>query len=118
SAKPDPGNGPPAESARKEVLSATAACEQTSSKAFQAAAVELETATAALVATPDAGKREAARAAYHRAMDAWQVIEAMLIGPALPRSQPGGAELRDNIYSWPLVSRCAVEEQLVARGYE
>jgi predicted lipoprotein len=116
--KPGGENPPPAETARKEVLSATAACEQTSAKAFQAAAVELETATAALAATPDAGKREAARAAYHRAMDAWQVIEAMQVGPTLPRSQPGGAEFRDNIYSWPLVSRCAIEEQIVARGYE
>ncbi|HZH78068.1 MAG TPA: imelysin family protein, partial [Archangium sp.] len=33
------------------------------------------------------------------------------------RALPGGADLRDNIYSWPLVSRCAVEEQLVSRGY-
>jgi len=116
--KPDGGNGPPAETVRKELLGATAACEQTSARSFQAAAVELETATAALSASPEAGQREAARAAFHRAMDAWQVLEAMQVGPALPRSQPGGAELRDNIYSWPLVSRCAVEEQLVARGYE
>jgi len=112
------GNGPPAETARKELLSATAACEQTSTQAFRAAAAELETATAALVATPEAGKLEAARTAYHRAMDAWQVVEAMQVGPALPRSKPGGAELRDHIYSWPLVSRCAIEEQIVARGYE
>jgi len=112
------GNGPPAESVRKELLSAISACEQTSTQAFQATAVELETATAALVATPEVGTLEAARAAYHRAMDAWQVIEAMQVGPALPRSKPGGAELRDHIYSWPLVSRCAIEEQIVARGYE
>jgi uncharacterized protein len=116
--KPDGGGGPPAETVRKELLSATGACEQTSAKRFQAAAVELEAATAALAATPEVGTREAARAAFHRAMDAWQVLEAMQVGPALPRSQPGGAELRDNIYSWPLVSRCAIEEQLVARGYE
>ena len=38
----------------------------------------------------------------------------MQVGPAAPRSQPGGAELRDNIYSWPLMSRCAVEEQIVS----
>jgi predicted lipoprotein len=115
---PGPGPGPGTEPARKEVVSAAGACVQTSAKAFQAVAVELESATAALAASADAGKREAARAAFHRAMDAWQVLEAMQIGPALPRSEPGGAELRDNIYSWPLVNRCAVEEQIVARGYE
>jgi predicted lipoprotein len=50
-------------------------------------------------------------------MDSWQVLEAMRFGPAAPRSFPGGADLRDQIYSWPLVSRCAVEEELVAQGY-
>ncbi|WP_044185788.1 imelysin family protein [Hyalangium minutum] len=116
--KPDPGNTPPAETVRKELLAAVGSCEQSRSKAFQATAVELETATAALAAAPDTANRDAARAAFHRAMDAWQEIDAMQVGPTLPRSQPGGAELRDNIYSWPLVSRCAVEEQIVARGYE
>jgi predicted lipoprotein len=114
--KPDPGPG--TEPARKEVLSASGACVLTNAKAFQAAAVELESSTAALAASPEIGKRDTARAAFHRAMDAWQVLEAMQIGPALPRSQPGGAELRDNIYSWPLVNRCAIEEQIVSRGYE
>ncbi|MFP2910503.1 imelysin family protein [Pyxidicoccus sp. 3LFB2] len=51
-------------------------------------------------------------------MDRWQVLEVMQIGPAAPRNMPGGAELRDNIYSWPLVSRCAVEEQIVNKSYE
>jgi predicted lipoprotein len=116
--EPGGGNGPGAETARKEVVGAAGACVQASARTFQAAAVELESAAAALAAGPEAGKRAAARAAFHRAMDAWQVLEAMQLGPALPRSQPGGAELRDNIYSWPLVNRCAVEEQIVARGYE
>jgi predicted lipoprotein len=114
--RPEPGPG--TEPARKEVLSVSGACVQTNARAFQVAAVELESATAALAASPETGKRDMAREAFHRAMDAWQVLEAMQIGPALPRGQPGGAELRDNIYSWPLVNRCAVEEQIVARGYE
>jgi predicted lipoprotein len=50
-------------------------------------------------------------------MDAWQVAEVMQVGPAATRGMPGGQEIRDNIYSWPLVSRCAVEEQIVSRGY-
>jgi predicted lipoprotein len=108
---------PVAETARKELLSAVGACVQTNARTFQAAAVELESAAAALAASSEHGKRELARTAFHRAMDAWQVLEAMQVGPAAPRSLPGGAELRDHIYSWPLVSRCAIEEQIVSRGY-
>lgn len=110
--------GPGAQETRKEVLSAVGACVQTSAREFQALAVQLEAATAALAASPDTGKRDAAREAFGKAMDSWQVLEVMQFGPAAPRSMPGGEELRDNIYSWPLVSRCALEEQIVARGYE
>ncbi len=103
---------------REALLKAAGTCVLTEAREFQAAAVGLEEAAAALVAQPEAGPREAARQAYHQAMDAWQILEVMQLGPAAPRSLPGGAELRDNIYSWPLVSRCAIEEQLVSRGYE
>jgi predicted lipoprotein len=117
--KPDGGNEPAqAEATRVELLKAVSACVQTSAREFQTAAGELKAATEALAAGPDAGTRQAAREAFHRAMEAWQVVEPMQLGPAAPRSMPGGAELRDNIYSWPLVSRCAIEEQIVSRGYE
>jgi predicted lipoprotein len=112
------GGGPGAEAERKELLRAVGACVQKSAEDFRARAQQLETATAALATGPDAGKREAAREAYQRAMDAWQVLEVMQIGPAALRSVPGGQELRDNIYSWPLVSRCPIEEMIVSRGYQ
>jgi predicted lipoprotein len=117
--KPDGGTEPgPAEGTRVELLKAVSACVQTNARAFQTVSEELKTAVEALAASPEAGTRQAAREAFHRAMDAWQVLEPMHVGPAAPRATPGGAELRDNIYSWPLVSRCAVEEQIVSRGYE
>ncbi|HEX8700404.1 MAG TPA: imelysin family protein, partial [Myxococcaceae bacterium] len=97
---------------------AVSSCVQTSAREFQTVAGELKTAVEALAARPEAGTRQAAREAFHRAMDAWQVLEVMQIGPAATRLTPGGAEIRDNIYSWPLVSRCSVEEQIVSRGYE
>jgi predicted lipoprotein len=120
SKKPDGGTPPTgqAETTRVALLGAVSACVQSGALEFQTAAGELKTAAAALAASPGAGTRQAAREAFHKAMDAWQVLEVMQIGPAAPRSLPGGAELRDNIYSWPLVSRCAVEEQIVSRGYE
>jgi uncharacterized protein len=118
-AKPDGGTEPgKGEATRAELLKAVSACVQTSAREFQTAAGELKAAAEALVARPEAGTRQAAREAFHQAMEAWQVLELMQVGPAAPRSLPGGEELRDNIYSWPLVSRCAVEEQLVSRGYE
>jgi predicted lipoprotein len=117
--KPDGGTEPgQAETTRVELLKAVSACVQTNARAFQTVAGELKAAAEALEARPDAGTQQAAREAFHRAMEAWQVLEPMQVGPAAPRSLPGGAELRDNIYSWPLVSRCAVEEQIVSRGYQ
>jgi predicted lipoprotein len=106
------------EVARKVLLDAAGACVLRTARDFQGVAGELEAATAALAAGPDAGKQEAARAAFHRAMDVWQVAEVMQVGPAARRAFAGGADIRDNLYSWPLVSRCAVEEQLVSKGYE
>jgi predicted lipoprotein len=106
------------EAARKVLLGAAGECVLRTARDFEAAAGELKAATAALAAGPDASKQEAARAAFHRAMDLWQVIEVMQVGPAARRLFPGGADMRDNIYSWPLVSRCSVEELVVSRGYE
>ncbi|WP_164020549.1 imelysin family protein [Pyxidicoccus trucidator] len=103
---------------RQALLTATGTCVLSSAREFLTAATALETAAAAHAAQPDATTRDAARSAFHDAMDRWQVLEVMQLGPAAPRNLPGGAELRDNVYSWPLVSRCAVEEQVVARGYE
>ena len=106
-----------ADAARKVLLGAAGQCVLRTARDFQTAAGELETATAALAAGPDASRQEAARGAFHRAMDVWQVLEVMQLGPAAQRIFPGGADMRDNLYSWPLVSRCAVEEQLVSQGY-
>ena len=107
----------PPDTSRAALLSAAGACVLTTSREFLATAVTLEEATAAFAAGPATGTRDTARTAYHRAMDSWQQLEVMQVGPAAPRSQPGGAEVRDNVYSWPLVNRCAIEEQLVSRGY-
>ena len=38
-------------------------------------------------------------------------MEVMQFGPTAPGTASAAQDLRDNIYSWPLVSRCAVEEE-------
>jgi predicted lipoprotein len=116
--KPDAGTGnTEVEASRTALLGAVGACVLTSSREFLTQAQALEAATAAYAAKPEAGTREAAREAFRRALSAWQVVEVMQVGPAAPRAVAGGADLRDNIYSWPLVNRCAIEEQVVSRGY-
>ena len=78
----------------------------------------LAAAVTALVAAPaDVPARDAARAAYYAAMDAWQVAEVFQFGPLGMNSSPGGQELRDPVYSWPLFSRCTIEGNLVSQRY-
>ncbi|MCP3100078.1 imelysin family protein [Myxococcus sp. K15C18031901] len=115
---PKPPGPTGTESARAELLRATGACVEKTAREFLTTATALADATRQYAAEPTSARQTQARDAFHAAMDVWQRAEVMQVGPAAPRSLPGGAELRDNIYSWPLVSRCAVEEQVVAKGYE
>ncbi|MEO2266298.1 imelysin family protein [Pseudoalteromonas pernae] len=58
---------------------------------------------AALAAMDDA------QTAWLDAMSAWQHIEVMQMGPLLDNN----AELRNRIYSWPAISRCGVDQDVV-----
>ncbi len=105
-------------SAQTTLLGAIAGCATTTAQELQAAAGALASQTEALAASPEMGTRLAAREAFRSTMAAWQRTEPMQFGPAASSSLPGGQDLRDYIYSWPLLSRCAVEEALVAGTYE
>lgn len=102
---------------RAEVLSAAADCEVEKIRAFTSEARALETAAQALAQSPSPATTDAARAAWRSASERWAELDAMQVGPAAISTQPGGMDLRDQIFSWPLVNRCAVEELLVAQGY-
>ena len=52
--------------------------------------------------------RAAAQEAWKPAMSAWQLVEIMQFGPV---SMDNGAR-RDVIYSWPIVSACAVDQDV------
>jgi predicted lipoprotein len=103
---------------RTALLEAFGRCIQGAGRDFLGRAAELESATKALVASADAGTGDAARKAFTAAMDAWQMVEMMQVGPAAISTMPGGMDLRDHVYSWPLVNPCAVEAELVSRGFE
>ena len=66
----------------------------------------------------DAAKRQAAQDAWRQAMALWQRAEMMSWGPAGPTSITGGSGLRDEIYSWPTVDPCRVDQVLVEKGYD
>ena len=50
-----------------------------------------------------------AKQAWRNTMNVWQEIEVMQLGPLVEFS---GA-LRDNIYSWPIVSQCNVDQEVI-----
>jgi uncharacterized protein len=103
---------------RAELLGAFGVCAANQARAFRDKAQALDAAAAAYAAAPDTATRDAVRQAFKDALDAWQVIDIMQFGPTASSSVIGGKDFRGNIYSWPQVSRCAVEEAIVARTYE
>jgi predicted lipoprotein len=101
---------------RAVLLDAITTCNVELLDAFRGAAEELDTAAAA--AKDDPAAQDKARAAWTKAIDIWQKAEVFQFGPAGPSTTPGGKARRDYIYSWPLVSRCLVEQNLVSKSYE
>jgi uncharacterized protein len=86
--------------------------------AFEAAAERLRLATQALAAAPSAEAWADARGAWAAAMDLWQGAEVFLVGPAGMMSQtPDGEDMRDELYSWPIVNPCRVDQELVEGAY-
>lgn len=50
-----------------------------------------------------------AQTAWLDAMGAWQYIEMMQVGPLITNN----SELRNRIYSWPAISRCGIDQDVV-----
>lgn len=80
--------------------------------AFAERAEELAVATAALAKSPTEANLTAARDAFRAAMKVWQRLEVMQVGPAATSTLPGGQGRRDEIYAWPSVNRCAIDQEL------
>lgn len=106
---------------RREVLRALGeAAVLPSYREFHARTEDLVDACDALAARPDGtAEWKAAREAWRRAARIWQRAEVMQFGPAgAMASVAGGQDLRDQIYSWPLVNPCRVDQELVEGRYE
>lgn len=101
---------------KQALLRAFADCALRSYQDFATSATALEAAArqANEQGTPQA--REAAREAWKKAIDVWERAEVLQYGPAAMLG-PGALDMRDGIYSWPNVSRCVIETQLVDKIY-
>ncbi|HWN71296.1 MAG TPA: imelysin family protein [Haliangium sp.] len=79
---------------------------------FHARVTDMATAIdahcAGLGTADEASLRAATQEAWRQSMNTWQLVEVMLFGPV---SMNEGA-LRDVVYSWPIVSTCAVDQDV------
>lgn len=115
-AKPAPA--PPVPGPRAALLEAAGACAVEKYDEALATAKELEIRSAAWATQRTEAARDAARDAWSDAMSAWQKAELYRMGPTARPNDPGAESLRDEIYAWPLLSRCKIEEQIVSKAYE
>jgi predicted lipoprotein len=102
---------------KRGLLEAVAACTVRELCVFQGHATTLRDRAATAASEPSDAATTAAREAWRAAMASWEVLEFFQFGPAAASLNPGGQGLRDRIYSWPLVARCKVDEQVVNRFY-
>lgn len=92
-------------------------------RGFDDRADALAGATAALADAVAAGTAsesdwQAARGAWREAMRAWQGLEVLQVGPAGSRTlRVGGRGLRDEIYSWPAVNPCRVDQETASEDF-
>ncbi len=87
---------------------------------FAEEAGALVTATEALAAEQSEANRTAAQEAWADAMRVWQRAEVFQIGIAGMSGTlgvVGGMDLRDEIYSFPIVSSCRVDQETLEQDY-
>lgn len=66
------------------------------------------------VAGADSAAQAEAQTAWWTLMEAWQEVELLQLGPAgASLTTVAGADLRDQVYSWPTVNRCRVDQETV-----
>jgi predicted lipoprotein len=92
-------------------------------RTFAIDAEALETAVRALAVaaadgSPATAEKQAAQSAWRTAMESWQAVEVMQVGPAGSANMVmGGLGLRDEIDSWPTINPCRVDQETVSGDY-
>jgi len=69
-------------------------------------------------APDDDGVRTDARVAFGEALVQWGALDALQVGPGAPSlDSPAGQDLRDELYSWPTVNPCRVDQETVSGDF-
>ncbi len=123
SAQNGSGNGgdaaaaPVARFTKAALLQAVSDCATAHYREFETHARTLAQATRTHAEDPVPTHAEAAREAWLAAMASWQRAEQFRFGPAARTADPGGQNLRDEIYVFPLANPCRVDQQIVDQTY-
>ncbi len=84
-------------------------------RTFAEDAVELSNA---LASASNGGDLVAARQAWTSAMQTWELVEMMQVGPTGAMDlTSGGEDRRDYIYAWPLRNLCAIDQRTASADY-
>lgn len=100
---------------RAAVLEAFGQCALSGYREFATLSGEL--AAQATKAESDPNARAIAREKWQSAIDQWEKLELFQFGPSAMSSSPGGQDLREHVYPWPLGGRCLVEQTIVSGAY-
>ncbi len=90
---------------------------------FEGAALALNESVQAHAAEQSETSLAEAQEAWRQAMAVWSNVELFQFGPLGSKVESQGKDpvhgqgIRDLIYSWPVVARCRVEDQVIGRGY-
>jgi predicted lipoprotein len=85
---------------------------------FNEAAESLELAAQSYAQSMTAEDLLTVQHAWNDAMDIWQRAEVIQVGPAAAMNEAlGGEDLRSEIYSWPTVNPCRVDQELLEAAY-
>jgi uncharacterized protein len=127
---PEPGpnacGAPPilaGEFTREQLRRAAAGCAVWHYCEFEAAAAKLRSAVASHVEQTSDATLLAARQAWVDAMLVWSKVELFQFGPLASAVASEGKDvyqgrgIRERVYSWPSVSPCRVEDQVVMGAY-
>lgn len=92
---------------------------------FHQKSIELEEAAEAYFLATDGGYGDLdqlqleTQLKWNETMALWQQAELMQVGPAGPVGLVGGgASARDDIYSWPTLNPCAIDQQIVSNEFQ
>jgi len=108
---------PTGEFTKSGLLKAFADCSVDRYREFDERATVLRDAARAWATSPTDDTRAAAQAAWRSANDSWQVAELFRFGPSGPASEGGGKDIRNEIYFFPDINDCLVDQLLVSRNY-